>query len=275
MQQAPVHVLVVEDEAVSRDVACELLRHFGCKASAVDNGQAALAVIREGQCDMVLMDYRMLDMDGLETTRRMRAGEAGPSGRTIPIIALTAQAFVADRQACLAAGMNDFLTKPVQADALLAAVQRWSTPSAATASGHGTPPPHATSSPAATWPAVFDPRVIATLPMVADGSQPSYAEVVLNLYLQSVPPLLAQIRQAALHGDALKAQHAAHTLKSSSAAVGALALAACAADVEASLRAGQALSPKLPQRFDLEFDKLVAALGRARGAKPESTPQPC
>lgn len=273
--QAPFHVLVVEDEAVSRDVACQLLRHFGYQVSAVDSGPAALAMIRDAMCDIVLMDYRMLDMDGLETTRRIRAGEAGPAGATVPIIALTAQAFVTDRQACLDAGMNDFLTKPVVADALIATVAHWAGRRADSPGQLGSTPGEPASSPSEAGPAVFDPGVIATLPMVADGSQPHYAQVVLQLYLQSVPPLLHQLRQAAEQGDVPKAQHAVHTLKSSSAAVGALALAARAADTEAGLRAGRHALSHLPPMFDQEFDRLIAKLDRMQGHLPERATQPC
>jgi CheY-like chemotaxis protein len=257
----PIHVLVVEDDVVSRDVACQMLSHFGHRASAVECGLDALAFVRETCCDLVLMDYRMLDMDGLETTRRMRAGDAGPRGLTVPIIALTAQAFVADRDACLAAGMNDFLTKPVMVDSLVAAVDRWgrceaeldvSDPMLASAS----------MKQAIESTVVFDPAVLAALPMVADGSQPGYSEIVLNMFFTSAPKILASIRQAAADGDAPTVQHAAHTLKSSSAAVGAFALAACAANAEAHLRAGHTNMSHLPSQFDMAFERLCTMLGR-------------
>lgn len=272
---AATHVLVVEDEDVSRDVACQILQHFGYRVSAASNGPAALALIRQSGCDIVLMDYRMLDMDGLETTRRIRAGEAGPTGADIPIVALTAQAFVADRQACLDAGMNDFLTKPVVADSLIRAIQRWAKPRSGAVTDRLSLQQSDAERPTQDGPPVFDPRVVAALPMVADGTQPSYAKIVLQLYLQSVPPLLQQIHQAAHLGDALKAQHAAHTLKSSSAAVGALALAACAADTEAYLRAGHQNLSHLPARFDAEFKRLVARLERAPTPLSEGASQPC
>lgn len=111
-------------------------------------------------------------------------------------------------------------------------------------------------------PQIFDQSVLAALPMVADGSQPHYGDLVLDLYFKSLPDLLATIRQAASSGDTQKAQHAAHSLKSSSAAVGAMAMAACAANAEAHLRFGHQDMAHLPGQFDTEFDRLCATLGR-------------
>ena len=250
-----IHVLVVEDDAVSRDVAYQMLSHFGYRVRTVDSGLNALAALREMPCDIVLMDCRMIDMDGLETTRRLRAGEAGPNGMAVPIVALTAQGFVADRDACLAAGMNDFLTKPVVLDSLISAVERWAH---APARGNGTPVPMASlpeQHPAARAP-VFDPGVLASLPMVADGSQPDYGLRVLRINAQTAPQLLATLRRAALADDAPTVRQTAHTLKSSSAAVGAMALAACAAQAEAHVRSGNRALAHLPDLLDHEFDKL-------------------
>lgn len=263
-QQAPAHVLVVEDEMVNRDMVCHMLRHFGHQVSAVDNGRAALTAIQTTHYDVVVMDCRMDDMDGLETTRRLRAGDAGPSGCAIPIIALTAQAFTSDRDACLASGMNDFLTKPVDIHQLMSAVShwgRWHRHKTGSAQNNEAPASMPTER-VVNGPQIFDQSVLAALPMVADGSQPHYSDLVLDLYFKSLPDLLATIRQAASSGDTQKAQHAAHSLKSSSAAVGAMAMAACAANAEAHLRFGHQDMAHLPGQFDTEFDRLCATLGR-------------
>lgn len=118
-------VLVVEDDRVNQAIVCAMLGNAGFVASTADDGAQALAMLAGGEFELVLMDWQMPDMDGLEVTRRLRAGAAGRHGKTVPIVALTANAFVEDRAACLAAGMNDFLTKPVLAASLEATVARW------------------------------------------------------------------------------------------------------------------------------------------------------
>ena len=131
--QAAARVLVVEDDALNQTIVCRLLQHAGYQAAAAGNGASALAALRDQDFDLVLMDWQMPDMDGLEVTRRVRAGEAGSHAQRLPIVALTANAFAEDREACLAAGMNDFLTKPVDAASLARTIERWLRPGSGTA----------------------------------------------------------------------------------------------------------------------------------------------
>jgi signal transduction histidine kinase/ActR/RegA family two-component response regulator len=119
------HVLVVEDDAMNQMIVCSMLQNAGYLTSTADDGAQALDLMSHETFDLVLMDWQMPDMDGLEVTRRLRSGAVGNFGIVVPIVALTANAFAEDRAACLAAGMNDFLTKPVLAEALIAAVTRW------------------------------------------------------------------------------------------------------------------------------------------------------
>ena len=114
-------VLVVEDNAVNRDVALAQLRKLGYLASAVSDGAEAVDAVRGGGYCLVLMDCDMPVMDGFEATRRIR-GLAGPG---IPIVALTADAMPADRDRCLSGGMNDYLAKPVSLDRLAEVLARW------------------------------------------------------------------------------------------------------------------------------------------------------
>ncbi len=267
------HVLVVEDDALNRAIVGGLLQHAGCRVSEAADGAQALARLAEpGRIDLVLMDWQMPGMDGLEVTRRLRAGAAGAAGRRVPIVALTANAFGEDRAACLAAGMNDFLTKPVLATSLLAAVARWAPgPLAAPAPR---PAPPAAAAPVA--PAVlFDPAVLAALPMVADGSDPGYALELLAMFDTAAAGALQDIGQAAAAGDAPRLQRLVHTLKSTAASVGALELSALAAAAEAALRRGQPAPPSLPAQLEAarqRLQPLLQAYRAEQGAAAASLP---
>ena len=121
---AAVSVLVVEDDPVNQLVVLEMLRKLGCEVEVVDNGEAAHHAVRSGGYDIVFMDCHMPVMDGYEATRRIRAWER-PDGDAVVIVALTADSLASDRQRCLDAGMNDFLTKPVSSSQLSTTIEHW------------------------------------------------------------------------------------------------------------------------------------------------------
>ncbi len=118
-------VLIVDDDDVSRMLATEMLLGAGARVKEIDNGPDALVYLRSHRPAAVLMDWRMPGMDGLETTRRLRQGEAGELSRDVAVIGLTANAFDEDRHSCLSAGMNNVLTKPVDRQQLLDELTRW------------------------------------------------------------------------------------------------------------------------------------------------------
>lgn len=118
-------VLVVDDDDVNRMLASEVLAGAGAQVHEVDNGPDALSYLRDHRVAVVLMDWRMPGMDGLETTQRLRQGEAGEAARDTPVIGLTANAFESDRHTCLSAGMNNVLTKPVDRQQLLDEISHW------------------------------------------------------------------------------------------------------------------------------------------------------
>ncbi|MFO1399833.1 MAG: ATP-binding protein [Steroidobacteraceae bacterium] len=121
----PLRVLLVEDNVVNQEVAQALLEAIGCQSEVAGNGVDALARLAAGHdFDVVLMDCQMPEMDGYEATRQLRVREAA-SGRHVPVIALTANAMAGDRESCLAAGMDDFLSKPFQLVELEQALDRW------------------------------------------------------------------------------------------------------------------------------------------------------
>ncbi|MCC6785553.1 MAG: PAS domain S-box protein [Planctomycetes bacterium] len=220
--QAPgLDVLVAEDNEVNARLAVRLLARQGHRAVVVGSGVAALEALEQQRFDVVLMDMHMPEMGGVEATRRIRAGEAG-SGRRIPIVAMTASATAEDRAACLGAGMDDYVTKPVQPAALAEALARQRRP------GPGTPaavvPAHA----------AFDrAETIARL----DGDEGLYAEIA-GIFVAEGPRQLARLRDAMQRGEAPGVYQAAHALKGAVANFCAPTALALVQQVESAARAG-------------------------------------
>ena len=227
------HVLLVEDNPINQAVALAMLERLGLSTSLAGNGAQAIELVRQQPFDLVLMDCHMPEMDGFEATRHIRAGVAGEAGRTVPIVALTANAFAEDRVACIEAGMNDFLTKPVLADRLMTAVRRW----AGQGAGHRSAAPANVA--AADEGVCFDPTVLAALPMVLDGSEPDFADRVLQMFTEGTVQSLAEIEAAMARGDRVAMQRGLHTLKSTAAQVGANRLAEHAEHEDTAMRLGQ------------------------------------
>lgn len=125
-----VTILVVEDNPVNRMVATQMLRRLGIRSQAVTNGTEAVAATATDEFALVLMDCQMPEMDGYEATRAIRAREASEGRQRLPIIALTANALKGDRERTLEAGMDDYLSKPVNLEALRATLSKWLVPAA-------------------------------------------------------------------------------------------------------------------------------------------------
>ena len=118
-----IRILLAEDNAINALLTRTLLEADGCHVDVVEDGSLAVDAMRANKYDMIFMDMRMPNMDGLESTRKIRT--LSEAAKTIPIVALTANAFDDDRNACFDAGMNDFMTKPVSAEELQQMVQTW------------------------------------------------------------------------------------------------------------------------------------------------------
>jgi signal transduction histidine kinase/CheY-like chemotaxis protein len=122
VETRPRRILLVEDNLINRKVVVGLLEKHGHRIDTAENGRAALEMLRVGQYELVLMDVQMPEMDGLEATRRIRQLERG-TGRHLPVVGLTALAMLGDREACLEAGMDECVYKPIDVLALLAAIE--------------------------------------------------------------------------------------------------------------------------------------------------------
>ena len=199
----PLRILVVDDNETNRLVACRLLAHLGCEVHEATSGEEALRAISASPPDAVVMDCHMPGMDGFEATRRLRAGEAGPSAATIPVIAMTASAMQEDRQQCLDAGMDHFVGKPVDSRVLAGVVARLV--------------PREASREA---PAAFDPTALVERVL---GDEQS-ARLVLAAFLSEASSDIEALLATAGAQDARLAREHAHRIKGAAANVGAVEL---------------------------------------------------
>lgn len=118
-----VRVLLVDDNVTNQRLAARLLQKLGCQVALASSGREAIELLATAPQDLVIMDCQMPDLDGYETTRQIRADEG--DGRRTPIVAMTAHAMRGDRERCLAAGMDDYYSKPVKGDDFIEMLNRW------------------------------------------------------------------------------------------------------------------------------------------------------
>jgi two-component system, sensor histidine kinase and response regulator len=245
-------VLLVEDNTMNQLVATRMLAKLGYRADVANNGREAIDAITIGAYDAVLMDCQMPEMDGYEATRQLRRAEAG-TGRHLPVIAMTAAAMQGDREACLAAGMDDYITKPVSVDAIATVLDRWTAPKPA-------PDAEPTVSHRAADDPILDPERFAILRDLDAGDGDLIATLV-HEFLNDGTQLLTAIREAIAEGDPQAVERAGHTLKGASANLGAVRLARVCGKIEALGRAAAlGTAPRLVDEATTEFDNVRAAL---------------
>jgi len=252
-------ILLVEDNPVNLMVAQRLLQVLGAECDTAGNGQAALEKLDAGSYDMVLMDCQMPVLDGYAATRRWRELEQErKSEHRLPIVAMTANAMAGDRQKCLDAGMDDYLAKPVTRGDLERCIERWR---GASLNVPETVPP--VEQLASRSPPVLNNGVLDELREVLGGE----VDKIIAVYLEDAPRLIAQLERAAVSNDPIALRVAAHTLKSSSANVGATTLSEAARDLEHGARDGTLSQPaNAVARIVGEFAQVRAALqGRMHG----------
>jgi signal transduction histidine kinase/DNA-binding response OmpR family regulator len=215
----PLHVLLAEDSVVNQKLVVTLLSRAGHKVSVATNGQEALDAIERGSFDVVLMDVQMPVMGGFEATGILRERERG-TGRHLPVVATTAHAMKGDRETCEAAGMDAYISKPIQPLELYRVLARLFPEGAAQA--EAAPRDSSPSVPVAREPPdaeVWD----AEISLANAGGDPGLRNELVELFLDESPRILQDLNDAASARDASAAKRLAHGLKGSAAAIGAVA----------------------------------------------------
>ncbi len=270
------YVLLAEDNLVNQEVALELLRSVGLRVDVADDGRMAVELARTHAYDLILMDVQMPHMDGLAATAAIRQL---PNRAKVPILAMTANAFAEDREACVAAGMNDHLSKPVDPDKLFATLQHWLSRTDGSASSR-------VAVPAVVAPAV-DAGLYERLAAIAQldaaaglkvvcGKLPTYRRI-LALFADSHANDAQRLQDLLEQGDFAQLRQLAHALKGAAGNIGAQGVRAQALALEmAAERSHTAQAQAAVQALATEVPALVAALRAALpsggvGAVPAAT----
>ena len=269
-QRLPLRILLAEDNTVNQKLALRLLERMGYRADVVANGLEVLEALQRQRYDVILMDVQMPDMDGLEASRTIH--ESQPADEHPRIVAVTANAMQGDREECLAAGMDDYLTKPIQIKALQEALERvglW-------ARIHRRPtnplkpvktaPLTLEAEEQAAPGSALDPAVLAELRQFQTEGEPDIVQELAAAFQFETPPLLQTLRQAVAEGQPEQLKRAAHNLKGSSNNLGARAMAAFSAELETIGKSGALEGAReLVTRLEQEYQRVCQALA-AEGA---------
>ncbi len=223
------HVLLVEDNDLNREVALGMLEILGLQVSVAENGTDAVQAVARHRFDLVLMDCQMPEIDGFEATRRIREQAAATRAPRVPIVALTANVVQGDRERCLAAGMDGYLSKPIRATDLHAAIRPWlaihDEASRADARHTESRSPAQTDAAPDVDPTQLDHAALEPLRAMQRPGNPDMVASVVNLFVERSSALFESLVTAAVAGDAVVARRLAHTLKSNCMHVGATGLA--------------------------------------------------
>jgi CheY-like chemotaxis protein/HPt (histidine-containing phosphotransfer) domain-containing protein len=272
-----VSVLLVEDNPINQEIALAMLEETRYRVTVAENGRLALAACQDQTFDVILMDCQMPEMDGFEASRRLRLRELEYGQRRMPIIALTANAILGDRELCLDAGMDDHLAKPYTRAGLLAALGHWvdaavALPSEAADARLPDPPPAApAASPQAAETAapvtdagdvtILDPSALQGLRALQRPGRPDVLGRIIDMFNSDAPRLLGEMKVAAAANNTEAVRLAAHTLKSTCTNVGAVALSATCREIEQYARAND-VDGALTRigAIQDELDRVLAAL---------------
>jgi PAS domain S-box-containing protein len=249
--RSALRILLAEDNAMNQKVALRLLERLGYRADVATNGLEAIEALERRPYDVVLMDVQMPELDGLNATRRIC--ERWPEETRPHIIAMTANALPEDREACFAAGMNDYVAKPIRAEELVAALKR----ARPRANGDGEAEPEYVS---------LDDAALDNLRGLGGDE---FLSEVIDAFLSDAPELIASLRSSLADANAEDLRRAAHTLKSNGATLGAEAFAELCRTLEHLAKAddlGEA--PQLVDRIEQQYGPLEEALSALRSESP-------
>ena len=253
---AGARVLLVEDNAVNQMVATTMLQAAGCIVEVAGNGREALERLERNCYQLVLMDCQMPEMDGYAATTEWRRRERANGGSHRNIVALTANAMEGDRERCVAAGMDDYLAKPFRREQMLAMLRRYLRAEESAAAGPAVPATSATASD-------FDPKALADLRQIERGGAPGLVVKVIETYIASARELVDSLTRSLASGNLKELHRAAHTLKSSSANVGAMALSDLAKQLEGAAAAQRTESAQaLIERIEAAYAAAAGLLER-------------
>jgi two-component system sensor histidine kinase/response regulator len=228
--RARLRLLVVEDNKVNQEVALGILENLGYHADVVADGPGALSALSETDYDLVLMDCQMPGMDGYETTRQIRKSDTDVRNHDIPIVAATAYCMAGDREKCLAAGMNDYVTKPLRPEPLLQAIKKWTDniPSIIL-QAVDLPNPAAPEAALAFDCEDFVDRLMGNREL---------AQRIVRGFVKGMPEQIALLAAAMTKRDAIQVRMVAHSIKGSAASIGGLQVRDAACIMERKAGAG-------------------------------------
>jgi PAS domain S-box-containing protein len=258
---AGTRILVAEDNTVNQVVATMMLRARGYQADIARNGREALAALESVRYAAVLMDCQMPEMDGFEATAEIRRRE-GDARRT-PIIALTANALRGEREKCLAAGMDDYLSKPLLPEVLFTVLERWipaePVPPLPFPSPGGGEGEHDEEQ-------ALDPARLEKLRRMQTPGEKDIVAALADLFLKDTDEKLRELREAIAQGQPDELAQAAHGLKGNSANLGAARLSGLCAELETMGRSGNpTAASSLLTRIEAEFIRVRVALLKQTG----------
>jgi CheY-like chemotaxis protein len=229
-------ILLAEDNTANQRLALRQLKKLGYEVDIVSNGQQALDRLREKPdvYDLVLMDCQMPELDGMEATRRLRASERG-TGQHKLVVAMTANAMIGDRELCISAGMDDYISKPVKMEDLQIVLQKWRMNSSVRKEAV-----EDSKSPAVTYDAVdlLDAKSIQAIRDLQTEGEPDLFLELIEIFLKESQVLMGKARQAVQAADADALRQAAHSIKGTSSNLGAKLLSSRAAEIEQLARSG-------------------------------------